>query len=60
MQSLNGLGDNTEVFIEFSHQDDARQDRHIQVLRDYNQNHKFQQKADHWASYPKVQEAKEK
>ena len=34
MQALNGLGDKNKYFIDFSHQDGARQDRQTQVLRD--------------------------
>ena len=45
MQDLNGLGDNTEDFIDFSHQDGARQDRQTQVLRDLNQKQESQHKA---------------
>ena len=58
MQDLNGVGDMTEDCIELSHQYGARQDRHRQGLRDYNQNNESQHKADNSSSHPKVQEAK--
>ena len=47
MKALNGLGDKTEDFIEFSHQDGACQDIHTQGLREYNHKHESQHKADH-------------
>ena len=58
MEALNGLGNRTDYFIEFSHQDGARQYRLTQGLREYNQKHESQHKADHRASQPKVQEVK--
>ena len=60
MQALNGLGDKIKDFIDFSHQDGARQDRHTQGLKDYMQKHESQHKADNQESHPKVQEVKEK
>ena len=47
MKALSGLGDKTEDFIEFSHQDGACQDIHTQGLREYNHKHESQHKADH-------------
>ena len=60
MQDLNGLGDNTEDFIDFSHQDGARQYRRTQGLRDYKKKHESQHKADHRSSHPNVYEVEEK
>ena len=58
MQDLNGLGDNTEDFIELSHKDGACQDGCTKGLRYYNQKHGSQHKAEHRASHPRVQEMK--
>ena len=45
IQNINGLGDKTKYFIEFSHQDGACHDRCTKRLRDYKQNHESQNKA---------------
>ena len=58
MQALNGLGDNTDYFIELSHQDDSHHDRFTQGIRNYNQKHGFQHNAEHLASHPNAQETK--
>ena len=42
MQDLNGLGDKTKYFIEFSHQGSAYKDRHTHSIRYYNQAYKYQ------------------
>ena len=59
MQGFNGLSHKTKDFIRLYHQDGAFQDIWTQGIRDYMQNHEYQNKADHQASYPKVHEAKE-
>ena len=58
MQDLNGLGDNTEDFIDFSHQDGSRKDRHTQGIREYNRNNDSNHKAEHQASHPKIHKLK--